>query len=163
MAQELKIRRNGAPVKIRSPWAAALLPYVTLGIYHVVWWYRINRELRDYGDAVGQDLGRSPAKSALAVFPGSLIVVPALVSYYRGTKRIQAAAVAAGQKPVNGWIALIMFIVLPAVLWAYLQDSLNAVWRVDAVDIEGRSIAPHQLEASRQYSRVSVERKTGVR
>jgi hypothetical protein len=161
MAQELKIRRSGAPVKIRSPWAAALLPYVTLGIYHVVWWYRINRELRDFGDSVGQDLGRSPAKSALAMFPGCFIVVPTLVSYYRGTKRIQAAARLAGQEPVNGWLALLMYLVLAPVMWAYLQVSLNSIWRVEAAGPEGPS-APSRRLASRQEARVSVERTAGV-
>ena len=44
MAQELLIGRSGYRVKLRSPWAVALLPFITLGIYHLVWWYRINRE-----------------------------------------------------------------------------------------------------------------------
>jgi Domain of unknown function (DUF4234) len=63
MAYELQIRNSQERVKIRSPWAVALLPIVTLGIYHLVWWYRINRELRDYGRAKGYDLV-SPALSS---------------------------------------------------------------------------------------------------
>ena len=45
MALELQIRGTGDEVKVRNPWAVALLPFVTLGIYHLVWWYRVNREL----------------------------------------------------------------------------------------------------------------------
>ena len=56
-------------MKVRSPWAAALLPFITLGIYHLVWWYRINRELRDYGKAKGYDLGQNPTNSLLALVP----------------------------------------------------------------------------------------------
>ena len=70
MAYEMKIRGTEDEVKIRSPWAAALLPIITLGIYHLVWWYRINRELRDYGKAKGYDLGQNPTNSLLALFPG---------------------------------------------------------------------------------------------
>jgi len=69
MAYEMKIRGTEDEVKIRSPWAAALLPIITLGIYHLVWWYRINRELRDYGKAKGYDLGQNPTNSVLALFP----------------------------------------------------------------------------------------------
>src|SRR6185436_9108487 len=40
MAEELLIGRNRDRVRLRSPWAVALLPFITLGIYHLVWWYR---------------------------------------------------------------------------------------------------------------------------
>jgi hypothetical protein len=59
MAYDRQIRDSDHQVKHRSPWAAALLPIVTLGIYHLVWWYRVNRELRDFGRARGYDLGRT--------------------------------------------------------------------------------------------------------
>src|SRR3954454_8335643 len=106
MAYEMQLRESQDKVKIRSPWAAALLPFVTFGIYHLVWWYRINRELRDYGRAKGYDLGQNAANSVLALVPGVLIIVPALVPYWRCTKRVPGAARLAGPEPVNGWIAL---------------------------------------------------------
>jgi Domain of unknown function (DUF4234) len=140
MAQELKIRGREDLVKVRSPWAAALLPLITLGIYHLVWWYRINRELRDYGQAKGYDLGQNPTNSLLALFPGGLIVVPALVSYWRGTKRIQGAARLSGKEPINGWIALILYLVLAPGFWAYIQVSLNDVWRSEADPLPGESL-----------------------
>src|SRR5207344_1755895 len=108
MAYEMQIRQSQDRVKIRSPWAAALLPIVTLGIYHLVWWYRINRELRDYGVAKGYDLGQNPTNSLLALFPGGLIVIPALITYWNGFKRVQLASGLAGREQANGWIALIL-------------------------------------------------------
>ncbi|HVC07731.1 MAG TPA: DUF4234 domain-containing protein [Solirubrobacterales bacterium] len=142
MAYELQIRAGEARVKIRSPWAAALLPFVTLGIYHLIWWYRINRELRDYGRAKGYDLGQSPTNSLLALFPGGLIIVPGLITYWRGTKRIQGAAQISGQEPVSGWIALILYLLLAPGLWAYLQSSLNSVWRQEADALPGQAEPP---------------------
>jgi Domain of unknown function (DUF4234) len=139
VAQELTIQNTDHRVKLRSPWAAALLPIITLGVYHVVWWYRINRELRDYGQAKGYDLGQSPANSALALFPGGLIIVPALISYWRGTKRIQGAARVAGQEPISGWIALVLYLVIAPVFWAYIQVSLNEVWRSGASPLPGEA------------------------
>ena len=132
MAQELRIRNSDGLVKIRSPWAAALLPLITFGIYHLVWWYRINRELRDLGYANDVDLGTSASTSTLALFPGGLIVVPALVSYWRGTMRVKEAARVGGTEPINGWIALLLFVAISPALWAYIQFSLNAVWSSSA-------------------------------
>jgi Domain of unknown function (DUF4234) len=142
VAYELQIRGSEDRVKVRSPWAAALLPLVTLGIYHLVWWYRINRELRDYGRARGYDLGQSPTSSVLALFPGGLIIVPALVTYWRGTKRIQGAARIGGREPLNGWIALILFLLLAPGFWAYLQVSLNDLWRSEAEPLPGQPPPP---------------------
>jgi Domain of unknown function (DUF4234) len=142
MAYEMKIRGTEHEVKVRSPWAVALLPIVTLGIYHLVWWYKINKELKAYGESKGFDLGQNPTNSVLALFPGGLIVVPALVSYWRGTQRVQGASKIAGREPVNGWIALILFIVLSLGLWAYLQVALNHVWEQEAEPLEGQPAPP---------------------
>ena len=142
MAYEMNIRGTQDQVKIRSPWAAALLPIVTLGIYHLVWWYRVNRELRDYGQARGYDLGQNPTNSVLALVPGFLIIVPPLVSYWRGTKRIQGASRLAGKEPLNGWIALVLYLLLAPALWAYMQVSLNEIWREEAEALPGQELPP---------------------
>jgi hypothetical protein len=132
MAQEMTIRGTGDLVKVRNPWAVALLPIATLGIYHLVWWYRINRELRDYGYAKEQNLGQNPTNSLLALFPGGLIIVPALITYWRGFRRVQAASGLAGRERANGWIGLILYLLLAPALWAYIQVSLNEIWEQEA-------------------------------
>jgi hypothetical protein len=68
--------------------------------------------------------------------------VPALVSYWRGTKRMQAAARVAGQEPLNGWIALILFILISLGLWAYMQSELNKLWRAEAEALPGQPAPP---------------------
>jgi hypothetical protein len=146
MAYEMKIRGTQDEVKVRSPWAAALLPFVTLGIYHFVWWYRINRELRDYGRAKGYDLGQNPTNSLLALIPGGLIIVPAIVTYWRGTKRVMGASRLAGNEPLNGWIAIILYFLLAPGLWAYIQVSLNDVWRQEAESLPGQDLPPPPSE-----------------
>ena len=144
MAYEMNIRGTEDKVKIRSPWAAALLPIVTLGIYHLVWWYKINREMSDYGRSKGFDLGQNPTNSVLALFPGAFIIIPPLVSYYRGAKRVQGTARVAGNESINGWIALILYLVLAPAFWAYIQVSLNDAWRKDAEALPGQE--PPEIE-----------------
>ncbi|HET9154244.1 MAG TPA: DUF4234 domain-containing protein [Solirubrobacterales bacterium] len=134
----MKLRGTEHQVKVRNPWAVALLPIVTLGIYHFVWWYKINKELKAYGEAKGYDLGRNPTNSLLALVPGFLIVVPPLVSYYRGTKRVQGASKIAGREPVSGWITLILYLLLSPAMFAYLQVSLNNVWEQEAEPLPGQ-------------------------
>ena len=132
MAYEMQIRNSPGRAKIRSVWAVALLPIITLGIYLLVWWYKINRELRDYGDSKRYDLGQSPTNSLLALFPGGFIIFPPLISYWRGTHRIQGAARLARTEPPNGWIALILYLVLGLGFPALPQYHLNRVWQTDA-------------------------------
>src|SRR3954468_5965540 len=92
MAEEIQIAGTQAKAKIRSPWAVALLPFVTLGLYFWVWYYYINREMADLGRAKGTDeLGDSPGKSLVAVTLGALIIVPAIISIVHPAQRIQAA------------------------------------------------------------------------
>ncbi|HEY8082187.1 MAG TPA: DUF4234 domain-containing protein [Solirubrobacterales bacterium] len=146
MAIEMSIRGTQDEVKLRSPWAVALLPLITLGIYHFVWWYRINRELRDLGRAKGQDLGQNSTNSLLALVPGFILIVPPLVSYYRGVQRVQSASDLAGKEAPNGWIALLLFLLLPLALWAYVQVSLNEVWRQEAEAQSGQGLPPSPAE-----------------
>jgi hypothetical protein len=146
MAYEMKIRGTEQEVKVRNPWAVALLPIITLGIYHLVWWYKINKELKAYGEAKGYDLGQNPTNSVLALFPGALIVIPALVTYYRGTQRVQGAAKVAGRESVNGWIVLVLYLLLAPGMWFYLQSSLNEVWEQEAEALPGQT-APASAEA----------------
>jgi hypothetical protein len=133
MAQVVQIPGAGTTAKIRSPFAPALLPYITLLIYLFCWWYFINRELRDFGKARGSnELGDSPGKSVLAITLGALIIVPAIWSHVTTFKRVQAAQRLAGVEPLNGWIALILYVVISPAFYAYIQSGLNNVWRTVA-------------------------------
>jgi hypothetical protein len=131
MAEVIQIPGANTTAKIRSPWAPALLPYVTFFIYLFVWYYKINREMRDLGRARGiSELGDSPGKSLLAVTLGALIIVPAVLSTINTFRRIQAAQRLAGVEPqANGWLALVMALLLTPVFHAYEQAELNKVWR----------------------------------
>lgn len=87
--------------------------------------------MADYGRAKGtSELGGSPALSTLALFPGGLLIVPAIWTTITTFKRIQAAQRLSGQSsPINGWLGLVLYIVIAPALDAYMQSGLNSVWR----------------------------------
>ena len=92
MAQEVQIPGAGSTAKIRNIIAVPVLAVVTLGVYLVCWCYFVNRELADLGRARGtEELGDSPAKSTLALFPGALVIVPALWTTVTTFQRVQRA------------------------------------------------------------------------
>jgi hypothetical protein len=122
---------SSGEAKVRGPVWVGIFSFVTLGIYTIYWIYQTAKHLRDYGNAKGRDLGQSPGMTLLAVTLGWLIIVPPLVAIYRQAKRIQQAQHLAGVQPLNGWIALVLFIVLSPVMYAYEQSELNKAWAAE--------------------------------
>jgi hypothetical protein len=120
----------GAVAKIRNPIAVVIFTIITLGIYQVFWWYFVNREMADYGRARGTNaLGDNPTKSTLALFPGALIVVPAIWTMVTTFQRVQAAQRLNGQTPINGWLGVVIVVVISPILVGYMQSGLNSAWK----------------------------------
>jgi hypothetical protein len=143
MAEEVRIPGGATPAKIRNVVAVAVLVVVTVGIYAVFWWYFINRELADLGRSRGTgELGDNPTLSTLALFPGALVIVPAIWTTVTTFQRVQRAQRLMGNTPINGWIGLVLYLVLAPALDAYIQSGLNSVWNsVRAAPETGASAA----------------------
>jgi Domain of unknown function (DUF4234) len=133
MAEEVAIAGTGSTAKIRNPWGVLGLSIITIGIYYAFWWYFINRETRDLGRARGTDLGQNPGNSVLAITLGALIIVPALVSMWRTSDRIQRTEEVAGvDRPANGPIIFVLLLLIaPVGIW-YAASELNKAWRAQA-------------------------------
>jgi hypothetical protein len=129
MAEELQIAGAGSTAKVRNPLGTVALSIVTIGVYYVFWWYFINREMRDLGQARNRDLGQSPGSSVLAITLGALIIVPALVTLWRTSARIESAQETVGiDRRVSGPIIFILLLLIgPVGIW-YAQSELNKVW-----------------------------------
>lgn len=99
-------------------------PIVTLGIYHFVWWYKINREARD----LDADIEVSPALAVVAITLGALIIVPPWVSILNTGDRIgrmqSAAGLPASCSGVLGLFASFFF----GLHTLYYQNELNKIW-----------------------------------
>jgi hypothetical protein len=146
MAEVVPISGTQATAKIRNIIAVPVLAIITIGIYLFFWWYFIHRELRDYGRSKGtDDLGTSPGTSVLAITLGALVIVPALVSFYRAFHRVTGAQRLAGlDQQLNGWIALLLFLVFSPAYYAYLQSGLNSVWQAQGEAQPAEAAQPAQ-------------------
>jgi hypothetical protein len=92
MAQEVEFGNN-ASGKIRSFWVGLGLAIITLGIYYFCWYYFVNDELKEVGQAKDdQNLAQSsPAMSVVAVLIGGIIIIPPFLSVYNYGQRIKRA------------------------------------------------------------------------
>lgn len=113
--------------KRRNPLAVWLgLPFITLGIYYFVWWYKVNNEARRFLN----DQSINPGLSVVAVTLGALIIVPPLVSAYGTTARIarmqERAGMPAGTR-ANPWISVLLHFIFGAHV-LYMQMELNKIW-----------------------------------
>ena len=147
IAETTRIKGTTATAKMRNPIAAFLLVFVTFGIYYLVWYYKINRELRDLGRATGHEerLGRSPLTSLVAISVGWLILVPPFVSMYRTLQRIKAAQEINGTgRVLNVWLGYALYLLgvftLPVEI-IYAQSELNRLWRTGT---QSATLAPAQ-------------------
>jgi hypothetical protein len=155
MAEEVQIAGSGSTAKVRNPLGAVGLSLVTIGIYFFFWWYFINREMRDLGRARNTDLGQNPGNSVLAITLGALVIVPAIVTMWTTSARIEKAQEAVGiERRVSGPIIFILLLLIgPVGIW-YAQSELNKVWAaqesgaaatlpgVPAIQPEGQPAAP---------------------
>ena len=142
--------------KVQSTAVVVGLTIVTLGIYSLVWYYRVNREMRDLGRALGDsELADSrPGRSVWAMVAGSLFVIPTIVTMGNAVHRLGRCERLTGTDP--GGVAAIVACVIAAsvanvgtllvagpasvgltlvavVTWCtaigVLQRRLNALWR----------------------------------
>lgn len=115
--------RYGLQMPRRSPALMWLMQTLTLGAGHIRWLRRVNRELGELDVQAEVNLRRT----TLAVVPGVLLVVPALVAWYRLGRRIARAQYAAGLEPTcrpgRGLLTAVLF---GTVTW-YYQAELNKI------------------------------------
>jgi DMSO/TMAO reductase YedYZ heme-binding membrane subunit len=116
---------TGRVGKIRNIWLVWLVwPFITLGIYHLVWWYKINREARD----LDADIEVNPAIAVVAITLGALIIVPPWVSIFNTGGRIaKMQAVAGVPSTCSGLLGLIASFFFGLHI-LYYQNELNKIW-----------------------------------
>ncbi|MEY9928073.1 hypothetical protein ABH926_002707 [Catenulispora sp. GP43] len=141
---------QGAVGKKRQPWGVWGLTIITLGVYYYVWWYKVNRETRDFDNSINVN----PALSVLAWIPGSYLVIPPFVSAYRTGKRIAQVQAAAGLPATCSGGLGILLAILFSTHTVYYQGQLNKVWDSYPGAGEG-TVVPHRGVGAAQGQRVA--------
>ncbi|HEY8481868.1 MAG TPA: DUF4234 domain-containing protein [Spirillospora sp.] len=115
---------TGANMKRRNPIAAwLLLPFITFGIYGLVWFYKVHDELHAYD----RRIGNAATNALLSLIFGALTLgIWPLVMFVKLGGRIAAAQRAAGLTPsCSGAVGFLLGIFGFGVL--YYQLQLNKV------------------------------------
>lgn len=109
----------------RNPLGVLGLTLITLGIYGLYWYYKVNEEILRYT----KDDTISPARSLLAVFPGGLIIVPPFIAYYNTANHIVRMQEQRGlPSQISPALVVILGILIFIGMAAYMQEHLNRVW-----------------------------------
>jgi len=135
-----RLEIRGVEVKTRRLWFVFLYAIGTLGIYYIVWYYRVHSELQRFGSTMSNDESAelyeiNALNSALAVSIGSWLIVPPFVSQWRFYRRIRLAQELGGiqeHERINHTLGFVLFLLafflLPFEV-PYAQSHLNRLWK----------------------------------
>ncbi len=134
MAEVVQIQGTDEQGKIRNPFGVLGLSIITLGIYWWVWYYKVNKELADIGEAHDtEECGTSPGTSLLAVTLGVFIIVPPFVSVYKTwVRKRNAARLVGADEGLEPWIGWLLLVVVGLIGSIVLQFEMNKVLSAQA-------------------------------
>jgi hypothetical protein len=123
MAQMVSI--EGQQYLRRQPLGVLGLSFITLGIYFLYWYYKVNDELRRFN----KDDTISPVRSLMAMIFGWIIIVPPFIAMYNTAKHLQATEQRLGIQPeLEPALAIVIMLFVSIGNGVYLQEHLNRVW-----------------------------------
>jgi hypothetical protein len=109
----------------RNPLGVLGLGFITLGVYFVYWFYKANQEIQRYTG----DQTISPTRSLLAVFPGGIVIVPALIAFYNTANHVVQMEQQRGiTSQISPAITVVIGLVFSIAVGIYVQEHLNRVW-----------------------------------
>jgi hypothetical protein len=109
----------------RNPLGVLGLGFITLGIYFLYWYYKANEEIQRYTG----DQTISPTRSLLAVFPGGIVIVPALIAFYNTANHVAQMEEQRGiSSQISPAITVVIGLVFSIAVGIYVQEHLNRVW-----------------------------------
>lgn len=129
MAEEIAIKGSNEVGKIRHPLGVVGLTLITLGIYYIVWYFKVNKEMAALGQARGSvEAGDNPGKSLLAMTLGILIIVPPFLSLFGTWKRLNASERLTGLPTgMAAGLGFVISLFVGPVGTYILQSNLNKV------------------------------------
>jgi hypothetical protein len=120
------IRMETSIGKDRSPASVLGLSIITFGIYYIVWYYKINNEIRHHDP----DIKVSPGWAAAAISVGAILLfIPPLISSYTTAARIRQMQLDDGATDtISPVVALLLHIFLGIGYPLYIASQLREHW-----------------------------------
>lgn len=119
--------------KTRNPWAVWGLSIITLGIYFLYWYYKMNSEMKEYNPSIEVEPG-------IATF-AQIIPIANIISFWNCGGRINRVEEKSGTSertaPIVG-LLLQIFVLGTGVV--YYQMQLNKVWALHGSPEPGTAV-----------------------
>ncbi len=123
MAETVMI--DGQSYLKRNPLGVLGLSVITLGIYGLYWYYKVNQELQRFE----HDETISPWRSLLALFPGGVLIVPAVIAVYNTGQHIQGSEDRLGVvSQISPALLAVLVLILSIAIGPYAQEHMNRIW-----------------------------------
>ncbi|MGZ8580172.1 MAG: putative acetyltransferase [Actinomycetota bacterium] len=154
----LDVSIGGRDYRVRKPLGVFALSVVTIGMYWLYWYYRVNDDIRMYlrnysirpfvSTLAIAGLFLAAPLVVVAIFAdqwwvlavAALLVVMALVGFFHTGRRVITAQEQAGVDPSSAGLALLLYMVAGFLGGSYLQAGLNRAW-TKAAGEEGERLA----------------------
>jgi ACR3 family arsenite efflux pump ArsB len=122
MAETVMI--EGRPYLKRNPLGVLGLMLITLGIYFLYWYWKINDELREFE----HDESISPTRSLMAMLFGWILIVPPFIAMYNTAKHVRGVEERMGLQAIEPALVIVIMLVFSFGNGMYVQEHLNRIW-----------------------------------
>jgi hypothetical protein len=136
---------DGQPYRRREPLGVLGLSFITVGIYFLYWYFKVNDEVRrfDHDDSI------SPTRSLMALLFGWIIIVPPFIAMYNTAKHIRTIEERIGlSSQLEPALVIVIMIVVNIGNGLYVQEHLNRIWDASAGAGTAGATSPSPLPAA---------------
>jgi hypothetical protein len=123
MAETVTI--DGHPYLKRNPLGVLGLSFITLGIYFLYWYWKVNDDLRIFE----HDESISPTRSLMAMLFGWILIVPPFIAMYNTANHVRGVEDRMAIQPaLEPSLVIVLMFLFSIGNGAYLQEHLNRIW-----------------------------------
>jgi Domain of unknown function (DUF4234) len=116
---------DGQPYLKREPLGVLGLSFITLGIYFLYWYFKVNEELKRFE----HDESMSPTRSLMALLFGWIIIVPPFIAMYNTAKHLRTIEERMGiTAQLEPALVIVIMILVNIGNGLYIQEHLNRIW-----------------------------------
>jgi Domain of unknown function (DUF4234) len=109
----------------RNPLGVLGLSFITLGIYFLYWYWKVNDDLRIFE----HDESISPTRSLMAMIFGWILIVPPFIAMYNTANHVRGVEDRMTIQPaLEPALAIVIMFLFSIGNGVYIQEHLNRIW-----------------------------------